>query len=122
MIDTEMKRELIRELMLFGAYLADAGDIRSRINSSHFVENDIAACIEEIEGVTSGRIQQQNTRFLPFLLDSLECPNGGNAIDGIEQAVKANTEYRRMRKLCQQGAFSKNREDLERITRQFHSA
>ncbi len=118
MTDTEMKRELI----LFGAYLADAGGIRSRLTSNDFVDNDIAACIEEIEGVRSGRVQEQYTRFLPALLNSLDCPNGGTAIEGIEQAVKSHTEYKRIRKLCRLGALSSNPEDLERIKKQFQSA
>ena len=118
MIDTEMKREL----MLFGAYLADAGGIRSRLTSNEFVNNDIAACIEELEAVASGSKQQQETRFLPSLLDKLECPSGGDAIERIEQAVKSNAEYKRIRRLCRLGALSTNPADLERIKKQFQPA
>ena len=121
MIDTELKREL----MLFGAYLADADGtcgIRSRLTSNDFVDNDIAACIEEIEGVRSGRVQKENTRFLPSFMADLDCSSGANAIDGIEQTVKANAEYKRLRKFCRLGALSTSPEDLERIRKQFQSA
>tara|TARA_R110002126_G_scaffold271292_2_gene415186 strand:- start:218 stop:574 length:357 start_codon:yes stop_codon:yes gene_type:complete len=118
MIDTELKREL----MLFGAYLADAGGIRSRLTSNDFVDNDIAACIEELEAVASGRKQQHETRFLPAFLKSLEVSNGGDAIEGVEQTVKANAEYKRLRKYCRLGALSSSPEDLERIKKQFQSA
>ncbi|MCH9776446.1 MAG: hypothetical protein K0U90_08435 [Planctomycetes bacterium] len=80
-----------RELMAFGAYLADtdgANGIRDRLTSSDFIDNDLVKCIEEMENVTSGKTKKEDMRFLPFLLESLRCSNGGKAIDGIEQTTK----------------------------------
>lgn len=120
MIDMEMKREL----MAFGAYLADTDGIygiRDRLTSADFIDNDLAKCIEEMENVTSGKTRKEDMRFLPFLLESLRCPNGGKAIDGIEQAVKSNAETKRFKKLCFRGALASSSDDINRIKKQFQT-
>lgn len=77
---------------LFGAYLASEA-FREEVSSADFVDNDLAKCVEEIEGVTSGRIGKEEMRYLPVLMETLQCPDGGKAIDGMVQTAKA---HRRM--------------------------
>ncbi|WP_298860935.1 hypothetical protein [uncultured Gimesia sp.] len=117
MIDTELKREL----MLFGACLADAGGILDKVSSADFIDNDLAKCIEEMKNVKSGKTMKSDMRFLPSLLESLRCPNEGKAIDGIEQAVKSNAETKRFKKLCFRGAMASSSDDINRIKRQFQT-
>ena len=81
-----------RELIAFGAYLASEA-FREELSSADFTDNDLAKCVEEMEGVTSGTVTKEEMRYLPFLMETLRCPNGVKAIDGIAMTVKA---HRRM--------------------------
>ena len=106
-----------RELILFGCCLADK-EIRDRLTSADFVDNQLASCLEEIQNVTNGKTNKEDMRFLPSLMDSLECPNMGKAIEGIEAAVKAYSRMKRIQRACQLAAFAKTEQDIEQFKRQ----
>lgn len=78
-----------RELMALGAYLASQ-PFREEIASTDFVDNEIAKCIEEMEGVTSGKVSKDEMRYLPHFMETLGVPDGVKAIDGLVFAVKSN--------------------------------
>lgn len=110
-----------RELILFGAFLADTDGtygIRERLTSADFVDNELAKCIEEIQGVINGSIQKEDMRFLPSFLESLKCPDGGKAIDGIEQAVKNYARFKQLKKVCLAGGLAKTEEEIELFKKQ----
>lgn len=106
-----------RELILFGACLASK-EIRDRLTSADFVDNDLASCFEEMQNVTSGKIKGEDMRFLPSFMESLRCPNMGNALDGIEAAVKSYSRMKRIQRVCQLGGFAKTDQDIEQFKRQ----
>ena len=84
-IDIETKRQY----MALGAYIASV-KFRDDIRSSDFVDNDIAKCVEEMEGVINGTINKEDMRYLPFLMESLNCSTDVKPLDGLVSAIKAH--------------------------------
>lgn len=109
------------EWLLFGAYLGDKDNqygIRERVSSSDFTDKEIVALVKEIEDVTNGIIKPEEMTLLPSLLNSLNCPTGVKAMDGIEQAVKEKTEVNRFNKLYWMSGFVKTKSDIEQAVTQ----
>ncbi len=107
-----------RELMISGAYLIDSDNyygIRDRISGDDFITEILANVIGEVEGHKRGEINREDLRHLPFLMDSLRCPNGGKAIDGIEEAVKEYSRAKRLYKTCLMSSWATKNEDVESI-------
>ena len=100
-----------REWILFGAFSQG----RESVASSDFVDNEIAKCVEEVERFKAGEIKKEDIRFVPVLLESLGCSNGGKLLDGIEEAVKANRRMKEASKIGMRLQGAKNIEEIEQL-------
>lgn len=102
---------LKREWMLFGA----VSQGREGVTSADFVNNELAKCVEEVERYKAGEIKKEDIRFVPALLESLNCPNGEKLLDGIEKAVKANRRMVEANKIGKRLQSAVNVDEIEQL-------
>ena len=112
-----MKMETTEKLeyMLFGAYLLDCGGIRERVTSADFENDEIAACVQEIEQHTSGVLNNADVRKVPAFLEKLKCSTVGRAINAIEKAVKANRRRKQIGLVCRKIQSAQSDDERERL-------
>ena len=105
-------RVIQREEQLFGAYVASA-DIRKEVSSDDFTVNRLREGAKEIEDFEAGKITRNQMVALPFLVESLQIPDGVKYIDGLISAVKSHALSKRAYQAAVLGMLAKNPQQVE---------